>query len=238
MATLKNTSINDTGYLRFPVGTTAQRPSPSTAMMRYNSSARVHEYYDGTKWLYTVPKIYPTTNLISDPSVELNTSWSFSGSSRSNTYSLFGDFSIYFPNRSGSGLTMNTQNMPTPLANNIYYGGRWIFSQNANITTADNRFEWFLADNASSQMVFANNTGQYASWFVQTSRLSIAAPTAGSWIIRHFTVNQNGGDLYTDGHFIVNLTATFGSGSEPSKAWCDAYYSFPTSSFVAYENIY
>jgi hypothetical protein len=39
MANLKNTTINDTGFLGLPSGTTAQRPSsPSSGMMRYNTS--------------------------------------------------------------------------------------------------------------------------------------------------------------------------------------------------------
>lgn len=51
MATLKNTTINDTGYLRLPSGTTAQRPgSPVAGMTRYNSEYGNVEYYDGTKW--------------------------------------------------------------------------------------------------------------------------------------------------------------------------------------------
>jgi hypothetical protein len=46
MATLKNTTINDTGYMGLPVGTTAQRPvSPSDGMMRRNTTLNCVEYY-------------------------------------------------------------------------------------------------------------------------------------------------------------------------------------------------
>ena len=39
MATLKNTTINDTGYLVIPVGNTVQRPdSPANGMMRFNTT--------------------------------------------------------------------------------------------------------------------------------------------------------------------------------------------------------
>ena len=50
MATLKNTAINDTGYLGMPVGTTAQRPgSPAVGYTRVNSSTNYLEmYYNGT----------------------------------------------------------------------------------------------------------------------------------------------------------------------------------------------
>jgi hypothetical protein len=237
MANLKNTTINDTSHLRLPSGTTAQRPgSPVAGMVRYNTDLNITEYYDGSGWIFTIPKIQNVTNLISDPSVELNTSWSYSSSSRSTTYSLFGNTSIFFPNNTANPFT--SQSMPTPIANNIYYGGRWIFTAGATVSASDLRFEWFIADNPNSQMVFAFNNGTHSVWTLQTSRLSLATPTAGSWIIRHFTVDQTGGDIYTDGFFIINLTSAFGSGNEPSKQWCDKYYDFNLSSFVYFETPY
>ena len=52
MATLKNTDINDTGYLKLPVGTTAERPvSPQTGYIRYNSTTQIVELYNGTNWV-------------------------------------------------------------------------------------------------------------------------------------------------------------------------------------------
>lgn len=52
MATLANTTIDDTGYVQLPVGTTAQRPaSPVTGMMRYNTSINSVEYYNGSTWV-------------------------------------------------------------------------------------------------------------------------------------------------------------------------------------------
>jgi hypothetical protein len=51
MATLKNTTINDTGFVQLPSGTTAQRPaSPTAGMIRYNSDLGYPEIYDGTNW--------------------------------------------------------------------------------------------------------------------------------------------------------------------------------------------
>jgi hypothetical protein len=49
MATLKNTTINDTGYIQIPVGTTAQRPaSPTSGMIRFNTSLGYVEVYNTT----------------------------------------------------------------------------------------------------------------------------------------------------------------------------------------------
>lgn len=53
MATLKNTTIAGTGAIQLPVGTTAQRPtSLSSGQIRYNSTFKVVETYDGTRWRF------------------------------------------------------------------------------------------------------------------------------------------------------------------------------------------
>ena len=39
-----------TGALYLPVGTTAQRPTASLGMLRYNTTLSAIEYYNGTNW--------------------------------------------------------------------------------------------------------------------------------------------------------------------------------------------
>lgn len=54
MAILKNVTVNDTGFLEIPTGTTAQRPAtPTTGAYRYNTSFNTYEYYDGSAWVPT-----------------------------------------------------------------------------------------------------------------------------------------------------------------------------------------
>jgi hypothetical protein len=50
MATFKNLTINDTGYLKLPAGTTAERPSASNGYLRYNTSLGRPEVYISS-WL-------------------------------------------------------------------------------------------------------------------------------------------------------------------------------------------
>ncbi len=52
MATLKNTVISGaTVVAKLPIGTTAERPgTPSTGMLRYNTTALVPEIYTGAVW--------------------------------------------------------------------------------------------------------------------------------------------------------------------------------------------
>lgn len=52
MATLKNTTINDTGFFTVPTGTTAQRPaSPVEGMIRYNTTNKNYEGYQDGAWV-------------------------------------------------------------------------------------------------------------------------------------------------------------------------------------------
>jgi len=52
MATLKNTTIDDTGSIRVARGTTSDRPSsPQQGMIRFNTSTNKFEAYDGSEWV-------------------------------------------------------------------------------------------------------------------------------------------------------------------------------------------
>jgi len=45
-----NASINSTGAIKVPVGTTAQRPTAATGKIRYNSTTGAYDGYDGSSW--------------------------------------------------------------------------------------------------------------------------------------------------------------------------------------------
>jgi hypothetical protein len=54
MATLKNTTIDDTGFIQLPAGTTAQRPgTPANGMVRWNTTLGYDEYYseEVSQWI-------------------------------------------------------------------------------------------------------------------------------------------------------------------------------------------
>jgi hypothetical protein len=55
MATLKNTTIDDTGFLKLATGTTAQRPTGTTGMIRMNTSTGFAEYFNGSTWVVVAP---------------------------------------------------------------------------------------------------------------------------------------------------------------------------------------
>lgn len=67
MATLKNTTIDDTGYLKVPVGTEAQRPeTPYSGSIRFNEDSNNFEVYTGNNWKYIDLSTIPPTYNVSD----------------------------------------------------------------------------------------------------------------------------------------------------------------------------
>lgn len=84
MATLKNTTINDTGSIQLPSGTTAQRPSPASGMVRHNSSTNLIEWYTGSAWVtvtqpVSVQPLVVSTNLLVHLDAGNTSSYSGSG---------------------------------------------------------------------------------------------------------------------------------------------------------------
>ena len=52
MATLQQTVIDDTGFIRLASGTTGERPgTPATGMLRYNTTLATPELYNGSTWV-------------------------------------------------------------------------------------------------------------------------------------------------------------------------------------------
>jgi hypothetical protein len=86
MATLKNTTINDTGYLEHASGSTAERPaSPAYGMLRYNETLDVMEQYTTIGWvgIESPPTISSISGLINedtDTTLTINGSGFKSGS--------------------------------------------------------------------------------------------------------------------------------------------------------------
>jgi len=47
---LQNVTLNSSGAVTVPVGTTAQQPSPATGMLRFNTDITQFEGYNGVSW--------------------------------------------------------------------------------------------------------------------------------------------------------------------------------------------
>jgi hypothetical protein len=69
-------------HAQLPVGTTAQRPTPSAGFFRYNSSKLGLEFYDGTQWV-VIGEFVATGGTVSD-----------SGGYRTHTFTSSGTFTV------------------------------------------------------------------------------------------------------------------------------------------------
>jgi hypothetical protein len=74
MANLINLTINDTGFLGLPSGTTDQRPgSPATGYVRFNTTLGIIEYYNGSYWIdQTSGKVAEGTTITSGLQLHLD----------------------------------------------------------------------------------------------------------------------------------------------------------------------
>jgi len=55
MASLVGLTVNDTGFLQLPVGTTAQRVSAAVGDARYNTDTFQTEWFNGSEWMSLIP---------------------------------------------------------------------------------------------------------------------------------------------------------------------------------------
>lgn len=78
--------------------------------------------------------------------------------------------------------------------------------------------------------------GQWNMYSFRANRSSFAANT---YQIRlDFDNNRQAGTIYADGFMLVDLTADFGSGNEPTQEWCDQHIPFTTSTAYVFESVY
>ena len=153
------------------------------------------------------------TNLIPNSSFESRAGWSGVNYDTTEAYDGLRSSKL-----TGTTITTTGQ-IATPIVGHKYYGRSYIKSQ-GDIQPADCRFEWYAGDGAGLNFVFAWNQGNFPNWTMQSSIVPVDAVNGSSYIIRNFVVNAVN-PCWTDGLMIVDLTAAFGAGNEPDKAWCD-----------------
>ena len=119
---------------------------------------------------------------------------------------------------------MMKQDSFTPTAGHKYYGCTWWKTSGSSFSTGDSRFEWWCNDtNLTGKLTFANKSSATSGNWVLLSSIQTAGSSmaSGSWYIRNFLVNPTT-ESYCCKMIIADLTDAFGSGNEPTKAWCDA----------------
>ncbi len=174
---------------------------------------------------------YSIKNIVTNGSFENgSTSWSLSNATIV-TGGSHGGSSIRFSHNNGADYTsMSTQAMQPPILNHFYYGSLMFKSSTKSPlfgSVMDSRYEWFSKDGVNSKMTFTTKAINGNSWVKLSSIKTITADTylGNTWILRNF---MRGATDYTyaDALIIIDLTATFGSGNEPDKAWCDSHINY------------
>lgn len=125
-----------------------------------------------------------------------------------------------------NGTSMAMCSVPAPIVGHKYYGRCTYMVDAGGFSCADGRFEYYYSDKPSGTMVFqsAIDNDSAGKAEIQSSILSISQDVSGGatqWVFRSFVVNGTQ-KVYRANPLLVDLTAVFGSGNEPSKEWCDA----------------
>lgn len=127
-------------------------------------------------------------------------------------------------------VSMTQQTMPTPILNHKYYGSLKFKSSSSFSfgSVADSRFEFFHNDKGHGHMEFAAKSIQSPSWQKLSSIQSITTSNEylnDKWIIRNF-IRGAKEYSYADEVLVVDLSAIYGVGSEPTIEWADKYINF------------
>jgi len=230
MAILKNTTVDSTGALQLPVGTTAQRPTAETGHMRYNSTLKKVEIYNGTTWIQLPSSVdIPTSGLAlyldsTNPSSYSGsgTTWTdLSGNNRNFTWYSTPSFTSGTPSyfsTSGNRCTGPASNS-FGITDTSGYTVFLIAMQNTLVNTAAFKF---YGDGGYNRGIFSHCTwGDNVVYFDQggccnaDTRTSVASGGSQTWNVWTFrretngstrTISKNGSTLATNSNAAANIS--------------------------------
>jgi len=145
MATLQGLTVNDTGFLRLAVGTTAQRPAAQIGAARFNTTTQQEEWSDGVTWYELVPTgavRYFARNSAPDGWVKANGA----GLSTSTYANLFAVIGYTW---GGSGGTFNVPDMRGEFPR-VWDDGRGVNSGRSFASFEDQDWKGFYQSNVGS----------------------------------------------------------------------------------------
>lgn len=159
-------------------------------------------------------------NLIKNSGFETDINWDLTGNSSYVTADkVSGSRCLKLP--AGSTTPMGIQSLSPPILNHKYYSSVMLKSD-GNTGGNDGRSEFYGGDGLGKNWVFQSTLNfNNSSWTKVSSLHSIDVINASNFMWRLFIVNPTA-NLFVDNLILVDLTAAFGLGKEPTKEWCDA----------------
>lgn len=125
----------------------------------------------------------------------------------------------------GTGTTAMAYCPLGPVSPGHLYYGRVMYWTEAGFESGDGRFEFYYTDGDNGTMVFSQAISATADGAAHTDSaiLAVAEDVSGgaNWNLRNFVVDATK-TLYRTQPILIDLTAMFGQGEEPTKEWCDA----------------
>ena len=152
-------------------------------------------------------------NIIPNSSFEEDADWT--GVNYDTSQHLYGERSSRL---AGTTVTRSSA-VTTPIVGHKYYGRTYLKST-GTIGAADDRFEISAGDGPGLNFVFGHNNGNFPDWTMLSSIQDVTVVNGTSYVVRNFVVSAQN-TCWTDGLMILDLTAAFGAGNEPTKEWCD-----------------
>lgn len=155
------------------------------------------------------------TNLIPYPSME-NAGWT---GPYSTDHAYSGNYSISLNGTASTPeVTANTLDAIPLISSHIYYAR--VYGYQDAQTGGSVGFYWPIAEPSFQEGIPIGSAGQ---WNLYSGRNVRSSFSSGNYQLRlDYNNSYLSGSMYFDGAMLIDLTAGFGSGNEPSKEWCDA----------------
>ena len=155
------------------------------------------------------------TNLLPNGSFE-NTGWS--GCSYNTTYKKYGNYSCALTGTTSTPEVLATNNQSIYLDNTHIYYSRVEAYQTSKTGSQSWQTYWPIAEPTFGTVEF----GEANKWHRYSLVANRTSFSSGNYPLRFdYNNSNNNGTVYYDGGMLIDLTASYGSGNEPSKEWLD-----------------
>lgn len=178
---------------------------------------------------------YNITNLVKNSGFENNTTnWISGGTlSASSTIKHSGNTSIKFVVSTSFAELVQKVSL---ISGHKYYASEWAYLDQAMVANETGQFDLYPVGGTSTGYPEHGNialkTLAPKTWTFESS--AFTSTVTNDYYFRPGFLN-NPNTMYFDDTLLIDLTATFGSGNEPSKEWCDANISYFEGTSVIYK---